>query len=45
MENRSLIEKSLSLEEIKENRSRNTPEHRSNRGERRSPNKPTSNVS
>ena len=43
--NRNLKENALSLEDIKENRSRNIPEHRSNRGERRPPNKPTSNVS
>jgi 4-hydroxythreonine-4-phosphate dehydrogenase len=43
--NSALEEKALSLKQIKDNRSRNTPEHRNNRSERRSPNKPASNVS
>jgi 4-hydroxythreonine-4-phosphate dehydrogenase len=43
--NSALEEKALNLEKVKENRSRTTPEHRKNRGDRRSPNKPTSNVS
>lgn len=43
--NNALEEKALRPEDIKENRSRIIPEHRSNRGERKSKDKPTSNVS